>query len=360
MLLGIFSASQSTAQDSLSTNKPLETESRYPKRAIQIGFITPLSTNGLESGKVSNRLSINMLGGYAAGLDGAEFSGLFSIEKDYANGVQFAGIVNAVRNSGHVIQFGGITNLLGGSLQGAQFGGIVNVVGKGVKGAQLAGIVNAAGQEVRGIQVAGIANAARSVTGSQIAGIINVAQRVKGVQIGLINVAQQIDGPQIGLINVATNGYRRFEVWGSDALPVNAGLKMGGNRLFYNIFALGSNLPANGRTRWGYGYGIGTNHPMGKRSEVSIEAISYQIHEEKRNWNQLNMLNQARVSFIFPLHNRLALTVTPTFNVQVSQLENRDRTAIGTKWVSWNVYDQLVNDRTRIRMWPGLNVGVQF
>ena len=99
--------------------------------------------------------------------------------------------------------------------------------------------------------------------------------------------------------------------------------------------------------------------PLGKRAQLAVEAMSYQIHEENTSWDYLNMLNQARVSFIFPLYNRLALTVTPTFNVQVSQLENREHTDIGPKWVNYTVYDRLVNN-TRVRMWPGVNVGIQF
>jgi hypothetical protein len=150
-------------------------------------------------------------------------------------------------------------------------------------------------------------------------------------------------------------------VWASDVLLGNVALKMGGNRQFYNIFAVGANWPGNDlAARWGYGYGIGTNLPLGKRLQLSVEAMSYQIHEENTTWDRLNMLNQARVSFILPVYNRLALTVTPTFNVQVSQLENREGTNIGPKWVNYTVYDHLFKDRTRIRMWPGINVGIQF
>lgn len=354
----LFIASQVYAQDTIQPDNQPARQDRYPKRAAQIGFIPPLSTNGLESGKVSNRLSLNVLGSYAAALDGVELSGLFNAEKDYVDGTQLAGIVNTVGHELDGVQFAGIANVVGGKIHGAQFGGIANVVGKGVTGAQLAGIANLAGQEVRGAQVAGIANIARSVTGPQIAGIINVAQQVKGAQIGLINIAQHIDGPQIGLISISPNGYRRFEVWASDALHANVAFKMGGNRQFYNIFALGATIPTNDRTRWGFGYGLGTNQPLGSRNQLSLEAISYQIHEENTTWDQLNMLNQARVSFIFPIHIRLAVTLTPTFNVQVSELEVAE--GIGTKWVGWSVYDRLTANEIRVRMWPGLNVGLQF
>ncbi|QIP11890.1 DUF1326 domain-containing protein [Spirosoma aureum] len=350
--------SQTYAQDTTSLDKQKDRQNRYPKRAAQIGFIPPLSTNGLESGKVSNRFSLNALGSYAAALDGVELSGLFNVEKDYVDGVQFAGIVNSVGNELEGAQFAGITNIVGGNAHGSQFGGIANVVGKGMKGAQFAGIANLVGQDVRGVQIAGIANIANAVTGPQIAGIVNIAGRIKGAQIGLINIARDIDGPQIGLISLSPNGYRRFEVWASDALHANVAFKMGGNRQFYNIFALGATVPTTNRTRWGYGYGIGTNQPIGKRVQLSLEAISYQIHEENTTWDQLNMLNQARFSFIFPIHNRMAFTLTPTFNVQVSRLEVAE--GIGSEWVGWSVYDHLTDNGTRVRMWPGATVGLQF
>jgi hypothetical protein len=354
----ILTTAQVFGQDTTQLDNQATQQNNYRKRPVQIGFIPPLSTNGLESGKVSNHVSLNVLGSYAAALDGFEASSLFNIEKDYVDGVQFAGIINAVRNQVKGAQFAGIANLAGGSLKGSQFSGITNVVAGDVQGTQFAGIANLAGGHVRGLQLAGIANVARSADGPQIAGIANIGKRVKGAQIGLINIAQDIDGPQIGLLSISPNGYRRFEIWASDALYANIAFKMGGNRQFYNIFALGATLPTDSRTRWGYGYGIGTNQPMGKRNQISLEAIAYQIHEENTSWGQLNMLNQARVSFIFPIHNRFALTVTPTFNVQVSELEVAE--GIGTKWVSWSVYDHLTNNLTRVRMWPGLNIGVQF
>jgi hypothetical protein len=313
-----------------------------------------------------------------------EFSGLFSLEKDYVKGAQFSGILNGVRNEVDGAQFGGITNVAGGPLYGAQFGGIANIVGKDVKGAQFGGIANVAGGQlkgaqfagianitkssVKGAQVAGIANLAESVDGLQIAGIANVAKRVKGTQIGLINVAENVEGAQIGFLNLSKNGYHRFEVWAGDALHANIGFKMGGTRKFYNIFAVGAAWPKSDNVRWnsvrwGYGYGIGTNQLIGKRNQISIEAMSYQIQEEGNHWDKLNLLNQARVSFIFPVHNRIALTVTPTFNVQVTQMKTSE--GIGTEWVKWEVYDKTFShrhsdDETRVRMWPGLNVGIQF
>ncbi len=47
-------------------------------RPFQISFVTPMGTNGLESGKVTNRISVNLLAGYAGGLEGIEVGGFFN------------------------------------------------------------------------------------------------------------------------------------------------------------------------------------------------------------------------------------------------------------------------------------------
>ncbi|TDB68097.1 LA_2272 family surface repeat-containing protein [Arundinibacter roseus] len=313
-------------------------------RPVQFTFLTPIGTNGLDAVRYVNGLSVNMLGGVAKGLDGVEFSGIFAIETHNVKGGQFAGIFNAV----------------GGQVRGAQFAGIANLVAKNVHGAQFGGIANISGKEVDGGQFAGIANLAIGVEGAQVSGILNVAAgRVKGAQIGLINLAEEVDGVQIGLINYAKNGYRRVEFWASDVLYANAGFKMGGNRSFYTIFTAGATWPDSKTARWGYGLGFGTNRPLGKKNQLSLEGISYHINERKASWQDLNQLNQLRASFIFPLRNRLALTVTPTFNVQVSQLRTADG-SVGAEWVDWHVYNKVFNNRTRLMMWPGLNVGIQF
>lgn len=352
---------------------PAEPELTY--RAVQVSFVPPLSTNGLQSTRYVNGFSLNILGGISGGLRGVELSSLFAVETGAVRGTQLAGLFNAVGGPVKGTQFGGIANLVRQEVTGAQFGGIVNVAqaldgvqfagianvaAQRVDGAQLAGIANVATQHLDGAQLAGIVNIAEAVEGTQVAGIVNVsAGNVKGAQIGLINVAGHVDGVQLGLINLAKDGYRRVELWGGEVLYGNVAYKMGGNRKFYSLFAVGATLPDSKNTRWGLGYGLGTNLDLGKKNQLSLEVLSYQIHEQKTSWKETNQLNQFRPSFIFPFHNQVALTLTPTFNVQVSQLKTADGT-IGTEWVGWSVYNKLINGRTRVMMWPGLNVGIQF
>ena len=64
------------------------------------------------SGAVYNRVSLNILGGYARGLKGVEFAGWFNIERENVEGLQFAGLFNAVGDTVKGMQFAGLFNRL--------------------------------------------------------------------------------------------------------------------------------------------------------------------------------------------------------------------------------------------------------
>ncbi|HEX8531983.1 MAG TPA: hypothetical protein VF646_18240, partial [Cytophagales bacterium] len=274
------------SQDSLPASDSLP----YETRPIQISFVTPLGTNGLESGRIVNHASFNLLAGYAAGLDGAEFAGFANVEKDFVRGVQFAGFANVVGGDVTAGQFAGFANVNGGVARGAQFAGFLNLTGDSVlaalfagfaniangsaKGAQFAGFtnitkgsalgpqgagfanivkgsvggpqfagfLNTATGNVHGAQFAGFANVAgRDVRGAQVAGFVNVARKVRGVQIGVVNVADSVDGVQLGLFNFARHGYRRLELWGNEVMYANVAFKMGSQH-FHNIFAVSGSV----------------------------------------------------------------------------------------------------------------------
>jgi hypothetical protein len=402
--------------DSVEVRRASDTA--YLHRDWQVTFVPPLGSNGLETGKVVNKFSFNVLGGYSAGLEGAELAGIANIEKSHVRGVQLAGIGNIVNNemqgaqfagivnivNGYAMggqfagianivadssvafqaagitntvggnsyggQFAGITNLVKGNLIGPQGAGIVNVAGGEVNGVQIAGIANLAGGKMRGVQVAGIANtSAKEIVGVQIAGIVNAAKKVKGSQIGLLNIADSVSGVQIGLLSIARNGYRRLEIYGGEALYGNIAFKMG-TRHFYNIFAGGLSwrdqkgsldfgLPTkDSYVQWALGYGIGTELTLTSKTRLNIDLLSYHINEGKEWTTKLNLLNQARMQFGFLIGKKTSLFLGPVFNIKVSQVANEDGT-IGSKMASWNVYNKTQN-KTNVTMWPGLHAGIRF
>jgi hypothetical protein len=369
-----------------------------------------VGTNGVESGEIVNQVSFNLLMGYSAGLEGVEFGGLLNIEKDYVKGVQFAGLGNQVRNQvtgsqfagffnsnggatkgaqfagflntagpgSEAIQFAGFTNVLQGEVKGGQFAGFANVAKGNVEGmqaagflnvatghvktAQMAGFLNVAKQDVSGPQLAGFANvSAAEVTGAQVSGFINVARKVKGAQIGIINIADSIQGVQIGIINIAKNGYRRLEVWGSDALYANIAYKMG-TRGFHTIFAVGAQGDLD-YFRYGYGFGVGTEIGLGNRFSANIDALAYHINEDEIWTSKLNELYQMRTTLGVRLGRHSYFFAGPALNVMVSQFRSGDNENIGSGIApSWTKFDENHGrrERTNVKMWPGIHAGFRF
>ncbi|MEM8967456.1 MAG: secretin and TonB N-terminal domain-containing protein [Bacteroidota bacterium] len=397
----------------------LPDESSYETRPLHVGFIYPLSTNGINAGQYVNRLSFHALIGYSAGLDGVEASGFGNVENDFVNGAQFAGFFNLVKKEVTGLQAAGFINLNGGKLEGGQFAGFLNtsldsiqgIQGAGflnlstgaTRGAQLAGFTNIATQDAYALQAAGFANVAASgmqggqfagfgnyahdVNGAQFAGFMNiatgdvkgfqgsgfmnVARNVKGVQLSVFNVADSVDGVPIGLLSIVRkNGYRTLEVWGGETMHANVALKIG-VRKFYNIFSFGSQF-ADTDFRYGIGYGVGHITALSPTIDLSIDLLAQQVYEDgnpifnTNNGNQtintnnrLNLLNTARLGFAKQFSRHFGVFVAPTFNVLVSEVRNTDG-SIGSNLAPYTFFDETYNNRTNVQMWAGFNVGLRF
>ena len=388
----------------------LPDESPYQESPFHIGIIYPISSNGTQAGQYVNRLSLHLLVGYAAGLNGLEASALGNIENDFVDGAQFAGFFNVVKNRVDGFQAAGFLNLSGGNLDGAQFAGFLNthagtmegvqgagflnlstgytqggqfagfsnvitdeanaVQGSGfaniatgdLKGAQFAGFGNYAYQ-VKGAQFAGFANiAAGHMHGFQASGFLNVARTVKGVQLGVFNVADSVDGVPIGFLSIVRkNGYRALEVWGGETLHANIALKIG-VRKFYNIFSFGSQF-ADTDFRYGLGYGIGTVTALAPTIDLSVDLLAQQIYEESNpifeNNHRLNLLNTFRLGFSKQFSQHFGLFVAPTFNVFVSEVEGEDG-SIGSDLAPYTFFDRTYQGKTNLQMWTGFQVGLRF
>ena len=385
--------------------------SDYLRRFLHLGLIYPLSTNGLQAGRTVNEVSYHLLVGYAAGLDGAEFSAIGNVENDFVDGAQFAGFFNVVRRRVDGLQAAGFLNASGGDTQGAQLSGFVNVgagtvdglqatgfvnvttgwqqggqlsgfvnlltdslwgvqgtgfvnvATGGVRGAQLSGFVNYT-RHLRGLQATGFVNVASGdVQGAQLAGFVNYAHHLKGVQVGLLNVADSVDGVPIGLVSIVRkNGYRRLELWYGDALQANVAFKMGVSR-FYNMLVFGTQF-ADTDFRWGLGYGVGTLLPITSAFSMNIDLFTLQVHEDNQRLfesSALNLLNTLRLSLNLQLAKHFTLWAAPTFNVMVSQYQQPDSRIVGSTIApSWTNYDRTFNGQTNVKMWPGFQVGLRF
>ncbi|QHT71353.1 hypothetical protein GXP67_34200 [Rhodocytophaga rosea] len=397
-------------------------QSGYIKRPFQVSFVAPISSNGLEAGKVVNTVSLNIISGYAAGLEGVEFAGVLNMENDYVKGAQFAGVGNLVKKNVTGAQFAGVFNINGDTIHGGQFAGFVNVAARATEAAQFAGFVNVTGSAMKGAQFAGFANVNKGITGPQAAGFVNVvggdvkggqaagfanvnkgtttgpqfagflnysgkkaksaqfagfsnitngehtgvqvsgflnfAHRLKGVQLGFINVADTVDGVQIGFLSISKKGYRRLELWGSEALTANIAFKMG-SRQFYNIFAVGAQTFGD-EFRWGWGYGFGSELRLSRGLALNIDAIAYHINEDEVFTDDLNLLNVLRANLGVRLAGNTHLFAGPTFNVMVSDHASGNDGKLGSGIApSWVSYNETHKD-TNVKMWPGFNVGIRF
>ncbi len=186
-------------------------------RAAQFSLLPTVSTNGPLAGSVVNHASLNLIGGYARGVDGAEVGGVFNILSENMTGAQVGGAVNLVGGRMRGVQVSGAINHTMGSVQGLQFAGAsntvwdtlsgvqvaggVNVVKRGMTGTQVAGAVNVTLGDMDGVQVAGGMNVAHGVVRkSQVAGGLNYARTVQGAQVSAgVNVSLgEVGGGQVG------------------------------------------------------------------------------------------------------------------------------------------------------------------
>ena len=396
-----------------------KTEEGYQPVILQFTIFHPLGTSGHNT-KVLNYTSINLLYGKSAALQGFEVSGLAGRLTDYGIGFQVAGLGNGVENyftglqvagfgnavgskleGAQISGFGGVSgstvygaqisgfgsvagsevegaqisgfgSITGGSLEGLQIAGFGNITGDKMKGFQLAGFGNITGGNMKGLQLAGFGNiSGGSGDGAQIAGFmnanssfsgfqlapVNVNDSARGFQLGLVNISDKFEGVPIGLVSWVKNGYRKIDVWGNESFYMNAGFKSG-VRNFYNILAFGYR-PTAGHSRYGLGWGFGSEIDLGKSAFMSIEALAMQVGENELWTNKLNLLNQLKFNFGAELTPGLGIYGGPSLNVMVSEYRRADgRIGSGIK-PSWTFYDE-TSGNTNVAIWAGFNVGLRI
>ncbi|GAB3828480.1 DUF4974 domain-containing protein [Hymenobacter jeollabukensis] len=381
-------------------------------KPAQISLLGPLGSNGLRSGQTVNHVSINLLGGYAAGVEGFEAGGLVNVDRDTVAGVQVAGLANVVGRHLDGFQAAGLANVLGGPGRGWQAAGLLNLATRPVAGAQTAGLFNYAGPrkrpaepeltastalattasggldeasvapkemavqaaglfnvaltEIHGGQAAGLFNVAKEANGLQAAGLFNVAGTVRGVQLaGLVNFADSVQGVSLAPFNFVVHGYHRLELTNSETWPVTATLKLGGSPAFYTFFTGAYDGFGSGPRRWAAGYGFGTDMWARRRLSLSLDAVAMHVNEEQRGLTRaLNLHNQLRLLVgltPFKPDSRFRLVAGPTVSVLVTQ---RYDTAEGQVYSNISQGRKLwLNDgnaRTRVLGWYGYSVGLRF
>lgn len=188
------------------------------KRPAQVSFIPTWGTNLEMSGQVDNNISLNVLVGYAHGVDGFEVGGLLNIIRRDVNGVQAGGIGNLVGHNTIGAQVGGVFNHNRGSLKGVQVSGVSNFLIDTLVGVQISGVSNLHKGSMKGWQISGVNNVVtQNVDGLQLAGVSNISMgNVQLAQIaGVVNHGKNVEGAQIaGVVNHASKDIGGFQLAG--------------------------------------------------------------------------------------------------------------------------------------------------
>ena len=299
-------------------------QAKAPLRSnAHIGFIYPLSTNGVAAPEYTNVISIHALAGVSRAEEAFCVAGVANVVRDSARGLVASGVANVIGGNARGMQAAGVVNYTGHhvrgmqasgfvnvaeSIEGMQAAGFANVTTKNVTGLQASGFINiadtvntqiggyiniaqhsntqAAGfvniaDHAKGGQVAGFINLANEVDGAQVAGFINVAHKVKGVQVaGFINIADSSDCP-IGLVNIIKNGEMAIGAMMNETGTTLFTFRSGGKRL-YGIIGAGGNMSKDYRAYAMQG-GLGMHIPVTRAFRFNAEVTVTTVAD--RWWN---------------------------------------------------------------------------
>jgi hypothetical protein len=236
----------------------------------QISLIPGLSTHGMFNSQIINHGSLNLIGGYTAGVDGMELAGVFNINQKDVRSLQMAGVFNLVGQNARGLQLAGVSNTVLEDVSGVQIAGVKNWTGNS-KGVQIAGVFNIS-ERSQGLQLAGCLNRSSEETGSQISGVVNIGGKVKGIQIaGILNVADSSDYP-IGLINIIKNGRKSIAVGTDESGSANFTFRSGG-RVLYGLTGIGFYLTDH-ELPYAFDAGIGAHFVDGKTFSFHAELVN--------------------------------------------------------------------------------------
>ena len=250
----------------------------FAYNAYQVSLIPQISSQGLFNSQVVNQVSLNIIGGHTAGVNGVEVGGIFNVNQQDVRYFQTAGLFN--------------------------------LVGRGVVGVQVAGVSNIVVGQVSGIQVAGVSNRSGDVKGMQLAGVFNVAKDVRGgVQLaGLVNIADSSDYP-IGLVNLVKNGRRSIGIGVGEARMAQLMFRSGG-RVLYGLVGVGYGFD-DSTQRYGLETGLGvhllTAGMFGLDTEVA-NLVSTGFKKNSRSQQSLRLLPKIRVGRHWAITGGPALT----------------------------------------------------
>jgi hypothetical protein len=333
----------------------------FASRPYQISLTPGLSSHGMYNSQVVNHLSLNIWGGYTAGVNGVEMAGLFNINrKDMTffqasgifnfvggstKGIQLTAAYNNVMNNARGLQVAGLVNRANNFTSGVQLAGLANI-DQQANGVQLAGLLNTSGKST-GIQFAGVLNHSAGETGSQFSAIINIAKKVKGIQFALINIADSSDHT-IGFLNFIKDGEKSLSMSTDEALLTHLNFRSGG-KVFYSLFGVGYKFTAD-ENRYALDIGFGAHVVNHSKFILNGEYISQLTTDTKKKFYQTNSLQLLPG---YKLSKTLRLYAGPSINLTSADISDE------AKVYGW-ILNKHINNNHINTLFVGVTGGLQF
>jgi hypothetical protein len=400
-----YSEGESTWLGRLFLSQRLRAQSRNIGRFFvalpyQASLTPGLGTHGRMSAQVVNKVSLNVAGGYTAGVNGVEIAGGFNISKENVryvqlagafnvvsgdvDGVQIAGFSNNVLDSLHGVQLSGFSGMVrkhvdgaqisgflsraGGGIAGAQVTGAIGLIRNGGRGAQISGGYNQVRGVFEGVQIAGVANNARdSIRATQISGGFNIARKIKGVQlapfnyakvmrgvqIGIVNIADSSSGASIGLFNIVRKSTSNISLYATDIAPFNVAWKMGTHK-FYSLLMAGTGISGDKKMRT-FGVGFGREFFPFKKAGFFVEILNQNIY--LGNWETMPSLYRLQIAATYKLSKHFMLFGGPSYSIYD---HDGVETGKGYKQLPPSGYPKIELGSKNATSWIGFQAGVSW
>ena len=289
----------------------------------QISLLPFLGNHGWMSGQVSNKYSLNIIGGYSAGVDGIEAGGIFNIDRRDVHGFQAAGVLN----------------LVGGNVRGVQVAGVVNIAIKNVTGVQAAVYKNVCKDTVKGLQVSILSNNA---------GLL------KGVQIGFFNIADSSTGYSIGLISIVRHGgIHRVAIETREVTGISVEYVQG-NKNLNSILLVGYN-PWSPLRVLSYGYGIGKDVPFNKSWGIYTKITDESLYDQ--HFKSLGAIFRLQPALRFNVMKKVTFFAGPT----LARYVQPQHIPAGVAWPpQWAKGPFSGNWGGSHNIWLGFSAGITF
>ena len=352
---------------------------------IQLG-ISSGADNSQHAGYILSNLSLHLISGGAAAIQGFQISSFSNRAFFYTNGMQLSLFSNVTGNRPirnyqlpeydalRGLQLGLLLNKVEGAGQGVQLSSF-NRVTQTFEGVQI-GLINSIERGGLGMQIGGIFNYAPKRNSLfqfglfnysfeaglkyekgfyflrdhfQI-GLINKTYKNNGLQVGLINLSKNNEGIPIGLINTNTS-HGRGILAGNEL--INTYLTFAaGSRYLLNRLTVGYNHSYNKQLSWSGGYGLELQFYKESPLPVPILAFSsdllYLLRKGLKFSNGV-WVNKNTISYAFKVSKKVShILIGLSYNI--GYFSNEDLQLNLPQATSRD-------DRT---FWPGLDVGVKF